>query len=167
MLKNTRFIVELTISMALLFVSVMFLPATSFGSEQAEQVPDKGFSITLSVYSGRPNPHWWIVPSDPEYKRLTELIASLKKSNKAVFNYDEWNKLGYASFWIVPKGVEGLPSAIHVWRDMAYVQQKERGEAQYALGAAKIYDLLVSQSEKRDQGSFFVNYRKYQKENSL
>lgn len=151
--------------MVLLFLAVMFLPVTGFGGEQAEQVPDKGLSITLSVYSGRPNPQWWIVPSDPEYKQLIDLISSLKTSNKAVFKYDEWNRLGYASFWIVPKGMEGVPRAIHIWRDMAYVRQNEKGEALYALGAAKLYELLVAQAEKKDQGSFFLNYRKFQKEN--
>jgi hypothetical protein len=129
--------------------------------EQSEKITDRGVSITLLVYSGRPNPQWWLTPSDPDYKRLIELITSLKTSKEPLFKYDKWNRLGYATFWINSKRIEGLPYAIHIWRDMAYVVQSKKGEVLYALGATKIYDMLVSQAEKRDQNKFFINYHKF------
>lgn len=131
--------------------------------QDQESEPEKGMRITLSVYSGRPNPEWQLVPG-PEYDRLIRLIEALDTSEKPPFDYDEWNRLGYASFWIEPGNVEKLPYAIHVWRDMAYVVQDREGKVLYALGATEIYDMLVAQAEERDQGAFFVNYHKYREE---
>lgn len=141
-----------------LVVTVSLMARPNRGTEA-----EKSVRITLSVYSGRPNPEWQLTPG-PEYDHLIRLIEALDTSEKALFDYDEWNRLGYASFWVALGNVEGLPYAIHVWRDMAYVAQDREGKALYALGAAEIYDLLVAQAEKRDLGDFFVNYHKYREE---
>jgi hypothetical protein len=124
--------------------------------------PKKGISITLSVYSGRENPQWWLTEGT-EYKRLIRLIKALKIKEKPIFDYGKWNRLGYASFLIHPYDVEGLPLSIHVWRDMAYVINDTEGTEMYAQGAERIYDLLVSQAEERNQKSFFINYHKEKK----
>ena len=155
-----KYILTITAVILLLSVNASHSQTQQGGEQKIEKKPDKSISITLSVYSGRPNPQWWITSSDLDYKRLVELIDSLKTSKKPLFKYDQWNRLGYATFWIDSKGIEGLPYAIHIWRDMAYVVQNKKGDVLYALGATKIYDILVSQAEKRDQKKFFINYRK-------
>jgi hypothetical protein len=151
-------------------ILIMFLLATAVSpqemkkKENSEKAPEKGIFIELSVYSGRPNPQWWITPGDPEYKELVILISSLKSTKKAMFDRDEWNKLGYASFWIKPKNVKGLPKSVQVWRDMGYIIQNEAGQVLYTRGATKIYDTLVAYAEKRGQEHFFINYHKYRAE---
>jgi hypothetical protein len=134
-------------------------PNVSEAKKDQEDERHVQIRITLSVYSGRPNPQWSLT-AGPEYEKLAELIRGLKTAYEAPFDYDKWNRLGYASFWIVPKNIEGLPYAAHVWRDMAYLRVAREGPARYALGATEIYDLLVAQAEERGHKEFFVNYHK-------
>lgn len=121
---------------------------------------EKGIQIILSVYSGRSNP-FWMLTEGPDYERLISLIKTLNVSKDSPFLYNEWNQLGYASFWIIPRNIEGMPRAIHVWRDMTYIVMNRENEVGYALDATEIYNLLVSQAEQIDLGGFFVNYRKF------
>jgi hypothetical protein len=121
---------------------------------------DKGFRVILTIFSGRTNPQWMIVDG-PDYEKLIRLIKGLKTSKDSPFIYSEWNQLGYASFWIIPKNIEGMPDAIHIWRDMVYILLNKENEEKYALGATEIYNLLVAQAEERDLGAYFVNYREY------
>ena len=123
--------------------------------------PEQGILITLSVYSGRPNPQWWVTQGSI-YDKLVNMSKGLKTSStaRAFSEYDKWNRLGYASFWITPKNVKGMPSMIHVWRNMARVVQDQRGTSLYSDQADELYDLLVGFAEQKDQKAFFVNYRK-------
>lgn len=130
------------------------------GSVKGEKTLPRDVTITLSVFSGRPNPQWRFVPADPEYGQLIALIGALKTQREPLFNHDKWNRLGYATFWIDLNGGETKASAVHVWRDMAYVLRNKEGQVAYALGATKLYDTLVSQAEKRDFKKFFMNYRR-------
>lgn len=132
-------------------------------TRREEREPEKGIEITLSVYSGRPNPQWWLTEG-PEYEQVIRLVTALELTRETLFTYEEWNRLGYASFWITPRGIEELPYAVHVWRDMAYVAQDGDREAMQAVGATELYDVLVAQAEKRDQGRFFVNYHRYREQ---
>lgn len=134
----------------------------SEGINDQEDKRQAGIEITLSVFSGRPNPQW-LLTARPEHEKLTKLIKGLKTSHKSPFDYDKWNRLGYASFWVVPKNIEGLPYAVHIWRDMAYLMVGREGPAMYALGATEIYDLLVAQAEEKGHKDFFVNYHKQKK----
>lgn len=154
-MRNWNLAAEMLAEVATLLVLLTGLPV--IGAAQAE--PEKGVQITLAVYSGRPNPEWWLT-SERDYRRLVDLVTKLKPVDRALFNYDEWNRLGYASFWITPKAIQGLPHAVHVWQDMALVQPSSEGKALYATDAAQIYDLLVAQAERRGHGKFFANYRK-------
>ena len=144
----------------------IFLALSAFSQTEektgAEKPPEKGISITLSIYSGRPNPQWWLT-SDADLKKIIGLIESLKVSGDSLFNYGEWNRLGYASFYIEPKGLDKATRSIHVWRDMAYFLPDKDGRTGYALKATDLYDLLVEQAESRKLGSYFENYRKTQK----
>jgi hypothetical protein len=123
----------------------------------APKPPPVGALVTLAVYSGRPNPSWTIEPG-PELDRLTALIKDLRPADTRLFDYDEWNRLGYATFWIEARGLPGT-GRIHVWRDMAYFPSKE-GKGSQAIGAAKLYEMLVTQAESKGQEAFFRNYRK-------
>jgi hypothetical protein len=152
------------ISVGLLFIGHLAYSQTVREGSITEKEPDVAISVTLSVYSGRSNPQWWIVPSDQEYKELLDLINALKIEEKAPFAYDEWNRLGYATFWLDFKNVKGMPKAIHIWRDMAYFVMDKKGKISYAIGAMNIYDMLVSQAEKREQERFFINYHKLKEE---
>ena len=124
----------------------------------AEAAPPVGIRVTLSVYSGRPNPSWTVEPG-PELDRLVAQIKDLKTSDSRLFDYDEWNRLGYASFWLSARGLPGVPSEIHLWRDMALVPSKE-GKGMQAIGASKLYEMLVAEAEGRGYREFFLNYRK-------
>jgi hypothetical protein len=128
------------------------------GATTPKEQPPVSIRVTLSVYSGRPNPSWTVEPG-PDLDRLVGLIQSLKPTDAKLFDYDEWNRLGYASFWLSARGIAGVPSEVHVWRDMAFVASKE-GKGMQAIGASKLYETLVTQAEGNGQQRFFVNYRK-------
>lgn len=149
----------LIITVLLLCVLAQPLLAQTGTEADTNKTPEKGISITLSVYSGRMNPQWWLT-SDSALRRITTLIDSLKVTSDSLFDYNEWNRLGYASFWIEPKGLDGLPVAIHIWRNNAFVILDEKGKFGHAINGAELYDLLAGQAERRDQGYFFENYRK-------
>ncbi len=123
-----------------------------------EGLPPVGFRVTLSVYSGRPNPSWTVEPG-PEMDRLAALVKELKATDAKLFDYEEWNRLGYASFRLSARGVPGVPGEVHLWRDMAVVTSKD-GKVLQAAGASRLYEMLVTQAESKGYGSFFVNYRK-------
>jgi hypothetical protein len=123
-----------------------------------EGQPPVSIRVTLSVYSGRRNPSWTVEPG-PDLDRLVALIKDLKTTDARLFDYDEWNRLGYASFWLSARGLPGVPSKVHLWRDMAFVPSKE-GQGMQAIGASKLYEMLVTQAEGRGHREFFVNYRK-------
>jgi hypothetical protein len=123
-----------------------------------EGLPPVGFRVTLSVYSGRPNPTWTVEPG-PELDRLVALAKDLKATDATLFDYEEWNRLGYASFRLSSRGLAGVPGEVHVWRDMAVVPSKD-GKGMQATGASKLYELLVTQAEGKGYGEFFHNYRK-------
>lgn len=163
------------IAMAATIILVSFVTAgwaqTKESSEQKTGPADRGVAattrkeqppvsirVTLSVYSGRPNPSWTVEPG-PDLDRLVGLIQSLKPTDAKLFDYDEWNRLGYASFWLSTRGLPGVPSEVHVWRDMVFVPSKE-GRGMQAIGASKLYEALVTQAEGNGQQEFFVNYRK-------
>jgi len=128
-----------------------------------EKEPPKGIKIMLSVYSGRPNPQWWLTEG-PEFEKLILLLKELKTEDKELFKYDEWNRLGYASFWIVPKNISDLPYSLHIWRDKAVVAQTKVEKLRYAIGVTIIYDILVDQAIARGQKTFFTNYLKFKSE---
>ena len=120
--------------------------------------PPVSIRVTLSVYSGRPNPSWTVEPG-PELDRLVALVKDLKTTDAKLFDYEEWNRLGYASFWLSARGLPGVPSEVHVWRDMAFVPSKD-GKGMQAIGASKLYEMLVTQGEGKGYREFFLNYRK-------
>jgi len=126
---------------------------------EAETMVGPGIQVTLSIYSGRPNPSWQL-RDGPELERLSALVSKLDLSQKALFDHDEWNRLGYASFWLNCQGIEGLPRMIHVWRDMAYVLVDGKDQVRYAIGATPLYDALVEQAERRDQREVFQAYHR-------
>lgn len=151
------------INMLVMVLMVSFFAMCVCSVNGQELEPDKGINITLDVYSGLPNPQWWLT-TGADYERVIHLIKTLEVDEEILFNYDEWNRLGYASFRITSKKVEGLPYSIHVWRDMAYVVHDKEGKVGYATGATQIYDLLVAQAEKKGQEKFFLNYHRYKEE---
>ena len=123
-----------------------------------EGEPPVGIRVMLSVYSGRPNPSWTVEPG-PDLDRLVAQIRELKTTDARLFDYAEWNRLGYASFWLSARGLPGVPSEVHLWRDMAFVPSKE-GKGMQAAGASKLYEMLVTQAEGKGYREFFLNYRK-------
>jgi hypothetical protein len=158
--KNKLLIISLIIIFSIFNLTKAF-SQTQTNQKSLENVPDKGIQITLSVYSGRENPTWWLT-SQEELTKIVSLVNSLKISSDSIFNYNEWNQLGYASFWIDPKGLDKLPVAIHVWRNMAYVIVDKKSKTGYAINADNLYKILVDQAEKRGLDKFFINYRKTQ-----
>jgi len=131
---------------------------------QALPAPEKGVLVTLSAYSGRPNPQWWITDQD-QLGRLAELIKSAKPSPEKSFDYNKWNRLGFASFWLNNKGLEGMPKKVHVWRDQAVIVTGQKDAPPlYANEALPLYDMLVKQAEEHDQHNFFRNYHKWRKD---
>ena len=123
-----------------------------------EGQPPVSIRVTLSVYSGRPNPTWTVEPG-PDLDRLAALARDLKPTDARLFDYNEWNRLGYATFRLSARGLPGVPSEIHLWRDMAVVPSRE-GKGMQATGASKLYETLVTQAEGKGHGGFFANYRK-------
>ena len=124
----------------------------------AEDEMDKGLEVVLSVYSGRPNPRW-VLSEGPDFDKVVTLLRSLEVRQDQLFDYGEWNRLGYASFRVHARGVEGVPQVVHVWRDMAMVTPGGDASPAQATGAKELYEALVAQAEARDFGQFFRNYR--------
>jgi hypothetical protein len=168
-LKNMKEILPMSntnFHKALLLFSLLILESTTITAQtQKPQVNDEnsqqGIRVMLSVYSGRPNPEWWVTSSTGG-KEITAIIQELKAvADTSLFDYNRWNKLGYASFWIFPVRMEKMPYAIHVWRDMAVIFPTNQGDKPlYAKNALKLYDILVAQAEKKELNSFFVKYHK-------
>ena len=152
---------------AIVLVTVLFFVVSAIAQEEIErnkmkEEPVRGISITLPVYSGLPNPQWWITEGD-EFEKITFLIKSMKTVNDSLFNYNEWNKPGYASFWIVSREIEDLPKSVHIWRDMAYIPQRDEMIPLYAKGVTELYDMLVKQAEKKGYKEYFLNYHEQNK----
>lgn len=150
-----------------IFILIFYLILSSFAQEKIErntknEEPVKGISIMFPIYSGRPNPQWWITEG-PELERLLAVIKSMKTVKDSIFNYNEWNKPGYASFWIDSREIEGIPKSIHIWRDMAYILWNEKDTPSYAKGVTKLYDILVKQAEEKGYKEYFLNYHEQNK----
>ena len=128
------------------------------GVARPEAQPPSSLRVTLSVYSGRPNPTW-ILEKGPELERLVALLRELKPTESRLFDYDEWNRLGYATFRLSARDLPGVPNEVHVWRDMAVVPSKD-GKTMQATGASKVYEALVTEAEGKGHERFFANYRK-------
>lgn len=130
-----------------------------FGAEEKE--PEKGIKIILNVYSGRPNPQMWLTEG-PEFDKLVGLLKELKAEEKKLFKYSKWNQLGYTSMWIVPKNLENLPYAVHLWHDEASVVEEKGKTAKHATGAMPIYEMLAEKALKTEQTpkKFFQRYSK-------
>jgi hypothetical protein len=124
----------------------------------APEPPPGGILVTLAVFSGRPNPTWAVEPG-AELDRLVAQIRSLKPTDATLFDYNEWNRLGYAGFWLSSRDLPGVAGRIHLWRDMAFIPSKE-GKGLQATGASKLYEMLVTEAESKGYGEFFRNYRK-------
>jgi hypothetical protein len=153
------------ILVVIIAAAALFNPGTVVkagdGAAAQNEEPARGILVTLSVYSGRPNPDWWLTAED-QMKEIADLIWTLKAVPDAkLFDYDKWNRLGYASFWINPKGIDKVPFAVHVWRDMAFMVLDRKGEkVMYSLGATKLYDVLVAQAERKGYKEFFIKYHR-------
>lgn len=150
--------------MILLFFVVSTNALEKIERNTMKEKPIRGISIMLPVYSGRPNPQWWISEGS-EFEKLINLIKSMKTVKGSLFNYDEWNRPGYASFWIVSREIEDLPKSVHIWRDMAYVPQNDEKIPLYVKGVTELYDMLVKQAEERGYRKFFLNYHKQKRKN--
>lgn len=156
-------LIKIPVLLLILLLSVMASAQEKDHSDPTAEKPVKGISIMLPIYSGRPNPVWWITEG-PEFKSVIEHIRSMKPVENEIFDYDEWNKPGYASFWIVPYELKDLPSSIHIWRDMALITMGGEKARLYAKEATELYDLLVKQAEEKGYRKYFLNYHR-QKEN--
>lgn len=132
-------------------------PDPSRVTPEAEVTP--GIEVTLSLYSGRTNPRW-LLEEGEEMDRILGLLRQLgpqnrEAQNQELFDYGEWNRLGYPSFWVRARGLEEAPDAVHVYRDMAVVIPERGAESRQATGAGELYEALVEQAEERDFGQFF------------
>ena len=159
-LKKIRIIILLT---AILFLAGLTLAQDNLERDKVEVDPIKGISITLPVYSGMPNPQWWYTEG-PVYDTLVLMIKALKAVPDTIFNYDEWNRPGYAAFRVHTREIRELPKRVRIWRDMVYIPEDGEKPALYAKGGGRIYDFLVRQAEERGYKEFFVNYHKAQKD---
>ena len=66
----------------------------------------EGIRVTLSVFSGRRNPHWSVTSRDTNYKKVTQLLAVAKqKGTKAIPA-----RLGFRGFIVQDK----MTSQVHV-----------------------------------------------------
>lgn len=130
---------------------------------EVEGLPAGGLRITVSIYAGRPNPTWSL-DVGPELERTVALVRKLNLKSQRLFDHAEWNRLGYASFWVESRGIEGVPQLLHVWRDMAFVPGQPGAEGQYATGATGLYDELVAAAERRDVRDVFRNYHRERKQ---
>ncbi len=151
------------------FMLQILLVVSTIAQEKIEsnimkEDPIKGISILLPVYSGRPNPQWWITEG-PELEKLQKVIRLMKTIEDSIFDYDEWNRPGYASFWIDSREIENIPKSIHIWRDMAYIFLNEKDTPSYAKGVTKLYDMLVKQAEERGYKEYFLNYHEQNNNN--
>ena len=147
--------------MIALFLLAYCIISTSLLIAQ-EKEPDQGLKIILNIYSGIPNPQWWLTQG-PEFDTTVRLLKELKVQDKKLFQYSKWNRLGYASFWIFPKNLKDLPYAVHIWRDEAcvYTIENKKEKAYQAIGALPIYDMLAAQSIQKEQKTFFRKYLKF------
>ena len=155
-MRSIMMIAGLATAMAMVCLFAFVAPC---GGQDSDK-PEKGFRVILAVYAGKPDPEWFLTEG-PIVEKISSLIQSLEVSKEKFFDYDKWNRLGYAGFWVIPQGMEGMPAAIHLWRDEAYFPPGEEDkEPGYAVGATDLYDVLVELAEREDLGKFFIVYKR-------
>jgi len=141
---------------AMPLAGLLLICMTASLSGQVEEI-----SVTLWIHSGRPNPQWEIQPG-AVFDRLIELVQALDASTEPQFDYEEWNRMGYASFLVDLRSSRVSAGAVHVWREMAVLFDAGGRIIGYALAADGLYDALVAQAEERSLSAFFYDYADYQ-----
>lgn len=150
------------LKMFLLLIMLISFGRVTIAQEKIEgysgsEKPEVGISITFPIYSGRANPQWWLTEGQ-EFQELIELIKIINSVDDSLFNYNEWNRGGYASFWIDSRNIKDIPKSIHIWRDMAIIISIEDEQYLYANGVLELYDLLVKLAEEKGYKEYFINY---------
>lgn len=164
---NRQFLIFQVVLVILILVminlSLPLLAQEETKKEEQKEDPVRGISVTLPIYSGRMNPQWWLTDG-PEFKKVLELIKSMKAVNDSLFDYDKWNIPGNAAFRLVSREIKGIPRHIHIWRDMAYIPADDEKSPRYAKNVLELYDLLVKQAEAKGYSEYFRNYHKYRED---
>jgi len=83
--------------MVLFKVKVIVFCLLQFSLLDATIVPG-GITVTLSVFSGRRNPHWSLASRDPNYKKITQLLAVARKGGLAYSPNAIPARLGFRGF---------------------------------------------------------------------
>ncbi|XP_020899141.1 uncharacterized protein LOC114574224 [Exaiptasia diaphana] len=58
----------------------------------------EGLRVTLSIFSGRPDPSWHITPSNEHYEKITTLLNDAKKAGYLRRMHEMPSRLGYRGF---------------------------------------------------------------------
>ena len=138
-----------------LFIAVAMLGAC--GGQSRGSVPEgaqidstSAIDVTLSMYSGLPNPSWELT-GGPDHVAIIDGVGALSLSAESLFDETQWHNLGYAFFVVSAEDANGRPITVEVWQDMACVYLSASGATSmyWALGATDLYDVLIAQAEER------------------
>jgi len=57
--------------------------------------------VTLGIFSGRPDPEWQVLTSDPNYKEIERLLEIARASGYIYSHMDMPSRLGYKGFLVL------------------------------------------------------------------
>ena len=99
------------------------------------------FEVTILIFSGRRDPHWFIAPDHPLYNTIDELFTDAKRNNLTKCFDDVPSRLGFKGF-LIQEFSQMLPSSSLVFNAETKELQK------YLLETAPESEIGQSLKEK-------------------
>ena len=79
--------------------------------------------VTLGIFSGRPDPEWQVLTSDPHYKDIDQLLEIARASGFIYQHKDMPSRLGYKGFLVLDTAKEKAQPELVVGPQTVELQQ--------------------------------------------
>ena len=79
--------------------------------------------VTLGIFSGRPDPEWQVLTSDPNYKEIERLLEIARASGDIYCLVDMPSRLGYKGFLVLNTAKEKAQPELVVGPQTVELQQ--------------------------------------------
>ena len=79
--------------------------------------------VTLGIFSGRPDPEWQVLTSDPNYKEIEQLLKIARASGFVYHERDMPSRLGYKGFLVLDTAKEKAQPELIIGPQTVELQQ--------------------------------------------
>ena len=107
--------------------------------------PFAGVQVTVALYSGRPDPSYELVRPE-DWEKLRGLLKDLEAANRP--EDKDAPGLGYKGFLLTPRGLDGVPGWISVFKGTVQLGDSPR-ERVYKKDQKGLEDWLKAEAKKR------------------